>query len=125
MAWVRENTDESDTFLVITGDTNWTTDRTSEWFPALTGRTSLGTFQGYEWLGKEQSDEQAERAVRLQQCAYRDPYCIEQWARSGDLTFSYVYLAEECCPTLERALLSAHDYRLVRHSPGAVIFARG
>ncbi|MEX2158568.1 MAG: hypothetical protein WEB04_04120 [Dehalococcoidia bacterium] len=123
MAWVKENTDENDTFLVVTGDTNWATDRTSEWFPALTGRTSLGTFQGYEWLGRKKSEEQAERALRLQQCAYSDSFCIEHWARSGDVTFSYVYLAERCCPTLERSLFSANDYRLVRNSSGAVIFA--
>jgi hypothetical protein len=123
MAWVKENTDEDDTFLVVTGNTNWATDRTSEWFPALTGRASLGTFQGYEWLGPKKSDEQAERALELQQCAWSDAFCIEQWARSADVTFTYVYLAERCCPTLERQLLSASDYRVVRHSEGAVIFA--
>ena len=50
MDWIAANTPKESKFILLTGETSWEIDSTSEWFPALTGRTSLVTVQGTEWL---------------------------------------------------------------------------
>ena len=50
MDWVRQNTAPESTFLVLTGTNSITCDWVAEWFPALTGRRSLYTVQGQEWV---------------------------------------------------------------------------
>ena len=47
---VQERTSPETSAAVITG-VGWGYDDLSEWFPALTGRTSVNTVQGYEWAG--------------------------------------------------------------------------
>lgn len=49
--WIRNNTGINEKFLIYSGVTNksWASDAVSEWFPAMTGRTSILTIQGTEW----------------------------------------------------------------------------
>lgn len=124
MAWVATNTEEDAAFLVLTAVERPTADRRAEWFPALTGRASLGTLQGYEWIGKDDFDRQLGRAIALQRCAGADILCIEGWAQARGATFTHVYLVRFCCQSLEQSLRQAPAYELVEDAPGAVIFAR-
>ena len=121
MAWVAENTDEDATFLVLTGEPNAWTDRTAEWFPALTGRESVATLQGYEWMGRDAFDRQRAGAGAVQRCA--DVYCMERWLRTQDLEADYVYLTQTCCTALRLSLQTSIDYRLVHYDRGALVFA--
>ncbi|MGK2965671.1 MAG: hypothetical protein ACSLFM_08680 [Tepidiformaceae bacterium] len=50
MAWVAAETPEGARFAVITDATRWSSDRSAEWFPYLTGRVSVSTVQGLEWV---------------------------------------------------------------------------
>lgn len=52
MRWIRDNTAPTSSFVVITGAERWWADKIAEWFPYLTGRTSLTTAQGLEWAGE-------------------------------------------------------------------------
>ena len=58
-------------FLVITGD-RWGDDRSAEWFPALTGRVSVNTVQGYEWAGGSQFARRVAASQELRACAAED-----------------------------------------------------
>jgi hypothetical protein len=52
-SWIKSHTPFSSRFLVISNTSDptlWGYDQISEWFPALTARTSLTTPQGTEWL---------------------------------------------------------------------------
>lgn len=51
--WIEHNTPSSAKFLIITKRVGQR-DYLSEWFPALTGRYSLLTFEGREWLGHDE-----------------------------------------------------------------------
>jgi len=131
ISWVARNTPEDSRFLVIKGAGSPWTDSLSEWFPALTKRASLGTVQGYEWLGKSRYERQQDRYEELQACASQSVRCLEKWARQVSPTFSYVYVAKspagdhgDCCSTLRRSLRASPRYVVLYDGPGATIFGR-
>lgn len=77
MSWVAAETDPDARFLVISG-APWVIDAESEWFPVLARRESIGTVQGYEWLGAGRFKQQRERAEGVLECAATsDLTCLE------------------------------------------------
>jgi len=91
-AWIKQNTPENATFLVISGKSPLT-DQISEWFPALTGRQSVATAQGHEWLLSDQSFAAVlQQAQNVQNCYFQDETCITRWLKANGQTFSYIYL---------------------------------
>ncbi|MEX2247574.1 MAG: hypothetical protein WEC75_12920 [Dehalococcoidia bacterium] len=136
MAWAAANTPSSSRFLVVTGD-RWAIDRTSEWFPALTGRVSVATPQGYEFVPGRALEQKIEAYIAAQRCASSDAGCLDAWrARFGEAyAFDYIYLPrleprnfstldkDECCAALRAALLRDPGYRTVFDGPGATIIS--
>jgi hypothetical protein len=133
MGWVAANTPASSRVAVVTGD-RWAIDRTSEWFPALSGRTAPVTPQGYEFVPGRALESQIAAYNALQRCANGGTSCLADWARThGD--FDYVYVPRrapansrsldpaECCAALRTALASDDGYTVVYDGPGATIFA--
>jgi hypothetical protein len=133
MAWAEENTSPTDSFLVITGRA-WYHDYAGEWFPALTGRASVATIQGREWLGDFGNE--VEHHADLQYCTDKDVSCIDRWERRAKTGFTYVYVSresppelrdrdlDECCAQLRQSMLSSDEYRLVFQNSVATIFER-
>jgi len=124
MAWAAENTTAASQFLVLTGDQTWETDLSSEWFPALAKRTSLGTVQGTEWLAGRLYDQTEQAYADLQACASEEAACLEDWAAENQVIFTHVYLRKELL--LNQALMQSleKDYRVIHDGPGAVVFVR-
>ncbi|MBM4429469.1 MAG: hypothetical protein FJ026_03860, partial [Chloroflexi bacterium] len=92
MQWVSQNTPASGSFLVLTADTFFGADRSSEWFPVLAQRTSVATVQGYEWLpGFSQRIERYESA---QLCVHEGLDCLEHWVEETGVVFGYVYVTK-------------------------------
>lgn len=50
MVWLKDNTPSEAEFIVLTTSFSWQDDRVAEWFPVLSGRKSLTTAQGLEWI---------------------------------------------------------------------------
>lgn len=138
MEWVASATGPDATFVVITGEM-WARDKSSEWFPALSERRSLGTVQGYEWLGHAEFWPQVQRSHALERCARAGGECLEAWLDETGASFTHVYVAkrpalpvldraegrdEECCAALRAALGADPRYRLVFENDGAAVFAR-
>lgn len=125
MRWVAATRPEN-RFLVITGK-GWEIDRTSEWFPALTGHVSVATVQGYEWLPNDMFTLQRERYNAAQRCAHQPATCLTDWSQHYGIPFTHVYLPRlprgECCANLRAALHEDPRYVLVYDGPGATIFA--
>ena len=67
MDWVRATQPADRKFLVLATDT-WGSDDLSEWFPALTGRASLDTSQGLEWVAPAIRQAEADSEVQLRAC---------------------------------------------------------
>lgn len=129
MDWVHDETPTTAQFLVISQRQDWTTDKTSEWFPVLAGRPSVVTAQGYEWLPDRVFIHRVQQHWGAQSCVDQDADCIENWAASTGHTFEYVYVRllnpePNMCCTLVPSLLNDPRYALVYSGPGAVVFAR-
>ena len=134
MAWVQTNTPASSRFLVISGNTGLMCDPISEWFPALTGRQSVNTIQGQEWLlGKNFADRTTEY-VDMQSCSASDPACTDRYAAQTGA--GYIYLANgsissPCTQTsvqtlsmARQALQTQPDLDMVYNLSGIQIYKR-
>ncbi|MGA7669750.1 MAG: hypothetical protein WBW04_04970 [Nitrolancea sp.] len=140
MAWVAQNTPKGSRFLVISGSNEWTTDRQSEWFPALSGRMSIATVQGTEWLPNKRFASQLTAYDDLQECADQRVTCVDKWSMRTDESFDYLYVSETAPITsghgagdvvdsphhdaIEFALKSDSQFTLVFENSGAAIFRR-
>lgn len=129
MAWVAEELPPDASFAVVTGAERWEADRLSEWFPVLTQRHSVATFQGFEWLGKEHWRVQLDRYEQLQACSRETAPCLGAWNDAKGVDAEYVVLPKgpmagpqgpaDCCPGLRQSLL--RDGEIVYDGPGATI----
>src|SRR5262249_34347385 len=91
MAWVAANIPPSSRFLVVTGEENWAIDRVSEWFPTLTGRISLNTVQGSEWLPTSAATKVQNSALQL--CGTEEVSCLDHWSELTGLSYHYIYIS--------------------------------
>lgn len=125
MQWVAQELPAGSRFLVVSGKGIWASDLISEWFPALSHRTSLATPQGYEWMPDKQFQIQIWKHDQLQFCAFADSGCIDRWSLMTGNDFDYVYVrvGDGCCG-ISSGLLADYRYDLVYNGPGAMIFAR-
>lgn len=121
MLWIAGNTLPTSAFAVMTGGP-FATDLVSEWFPVLSGRISVATVQGYEWLPGRQFQRRWERYDALQDCAKRDAECLEAWARHEGVAVTHVYLRNGCCEALQQALDGSLDYRQTYSLAGTFVY---
>jgi hypothetical protein len=142
--WIRNNTPPGSKFLVLTGNTEneLFCNGTQEWFPALTGRISVTTVQGKEWLAGQDFNRNAADARAAEAClsSVAPLPCIESLgASSGGLRkFDYLYVARNspilmaCRATgtsmrgerLIGELEAAPHYSQVYETVDAAVFAR-
>jgi Dolichyl-phosphate-mannose-protein mannosyltransferase len=127
MSWVADEVPTSATFVVMTGQI-WPEDAINEWFPALTGRTSLGTPQGFEWTNQWAS--RVDTAVSLQRCAVGMTNCLTDWAKSFGGRPAYLFIAkgpvrkgpqasDDCCARLREDVRASMP--IVYDGPGATV----
>ena len=146
MAWAGEHTPAGSSFLVLTGHDGetlrlgaigypdvptWADDRSSEWFPALSGRVSAGTPQGREWLSDFDDTQRAYAA--LQRCSQRDAACLDSWVTKYGTPYTHVYIplattkwkdGPACCWALWRSLSEDPGFRIAYQNDDAMIFER-
>jgi hypothetical protein len=126
MQWVANETPPASRFLLMP-DTSWETASTSEWFPPLTGRVSIGTVQGTEWLPAGAFDARVQAYYEAYECGFRTSSCLDLWLEDNRLSFTHVYFRKwdghaRCCTTLVESLMSDPHYQVVYDGPGATIF---
>ncbi len=138
--WVRENTASSSRFLIFPPQ-NIFLSPAIEWFPALTGRISLLTTQGLEWLLTSKRGYQATYLLYqdLEQCRFPatsrsdfyGPACLRAWSVANVEPYDYVYFTTSYSDTvvdsspdaLYEFLLRSDEYTLVYQSATVWIFA--
>src|SRR5581483_2542143 len=139
MAWAAAHTPAGSRFVLVTGST-WGADYDSEWFPALTGRVSIATVQGAEWLSPPPAfSERIDSYQELQRCGRDTAGCLDAWASANDAgRFDYVFVGRDspnplggdanadgdCCGPLRTSLSRDPRYRLVFANGAVSIFAR-
>ena len=93
MNWVRENTPPEARFLVLTGTTSVSCDSVLEWFPALTGRQSLYTVQGTEWIEGANFNSYVKSTYPVQEClSSGDNSCLDMAVSRSQ--YDYVYVSK-------------------------------
>ena len=140
MVWVRDHTPETAKVVVLATD-DWGSDIVSEWFPALSGRASLTTSQGFEWVPDRLSAQWAAEA-ELKNCraaplgreegASRAD-CLSAWLRShaqDDKVVVYLDGATDgdgprvgCCGDLSLALEASGGYEVLWSGPEESVLA--
>jgi hypothetical protein len=138
MQWIKENTPPESRFLVLTGEPDAMCDSSSEWFPALTGRASLTTPQGREWLPNGQFGKSLARRAGLQACLGEGVECLGREAGRWNGGFDYVYIPLQrrtvrckaletdgfTTPALFLALENSPSYNLVFQTKNAALFEK-
>lgn len=122
MEWVARNTPDDSAFLLVAPAGN-AAGSESEWFPVLTGRPTLGAYQGSEWLQHSGPESLWERYDELQACGARDVACIEAWAASGG-AFQYLYVRDIGTESLRASLATAARYTLAYRAVDVSIYSR-
>ena len=128
MAWISQGTPAAARFLLVSpGEIgiHWTND----WFPALTGRVSVTTYQGYEWLDKNLFLDRWSWSERAQQCATADGACLTDLGRAQQLDFGYVYISKpqtaydtDATAALRQALARDPAFEMLYDGPGAQVY---
>ncbi len=93
MTWIRQNTPIDARFLVLTGSVTIVCDPVPEWFPTLTGRTSILTVQGQEWTLGGKIQPLINQTLDLQACLAHDADCLTQ--KSTGLNYTYLYVTKK------------------------------
>ncbi len=133
--WINGNTDEDSRFVVLTGYL-WSSDPVSEWMPAITARSSVGTVQGTEWLGGGKFITAVVGSRVLQSCLDESVTCLEEWAEEYQADYDHVYVrkleldvvdGKEFIPVknaLAELLKLDANYELVYETPEVSIFEK-
>jgi hypothetical protein len=132
MAWVAASTPADSRFLIVT-ENRWPVDRTAEWFPALTGRHSVLTVQGSEWLPDDAFNRGIAQYTNLQKCGQRLVDCVDDWVADSGKSYDYVYFPKfdarldktddgPCCLSLRASVARDDRFTQIFDGPGAVIY---
>jgi len=136
MNWVRENTPVESLFLVLTGSTSVSCDSVLEWFPALTGRQSLYTVQGREWIEGPNFNTYVKSTYPVQEClSSSDVSCLDSAVNRSQ--YDYVYISKilrvnNCIPLdIQRTfpyflehLRADHAFETIYETDEVVIFSQ-
>ncbi len=127
-AWVKANTPPDSQFILITQGLPLN-DSTSEWFPVMAERSSLATIFGYEWVNDSLFATRVEQYQELQACMMQDMTCLNQWARTYNQEFSYIYLRKTQGNTstqipLYTSLVNSTEFELIFNSENVGVFLR-
>ena len=131
LKWIQNNMNGPANFIVLTGASAYT-DSVSEWFPSITGRTSLATVQGSEWLIDSTFSQNIEAYDDLQLCIFQNKACLESWAQNTAQKYDFVYIHmpqqfpqfEENHLALQDELLNSPKYNLLYKKGMVSVFAK-
>jgi hypothetical protein len=127
--WAATNVEPGASVLVLPFGEGWEQDEVSEWFPALTGRRSVLTVQGYEW-SKEAYPAKIATYTGLAECLNSGQACFQGWRDQYSVEYDYLFisrrdpkqapiilagqgLTDGCTPVFENA-----EVRICRNGPG-------
>ena len=130
MDWVKENTPKSAKFVILTNrpDWGWSSDNTSEWFPALAERKSITTPQGAEWISGSFT-QKANFYLETKACFNKDLACLQEVSKKYNEGFDYVYVQKtqdgsSSTSLLEHLLGHSKNFELIYNTKTAKVFQK-
>ena len=115
--WVSQNMEADARVLVISPRMY-----ISEWFPALTGRHSVATHEGTEWLGSAVFGDTVHAFDVAQDCAARDDACLDIFSSQTGRTFDAVFIANNT--PLAASIEDDARYRTLYDNPAVIVAKR-
>lgn len=120
------------TFVVVSGERWFGSDRITEWFPALSGRVALNVVQGHEWTGEFGA--RMARNEALQACAGQGVECLDRWSARSGTWFEYLFIAKrpftvdglslDGTAALQSFVRTSPRYLVLYDGPGGLIARR-
>ncbi len=122
--WIKNNLPQDSRFIVLTNG-GPVYDLISEWFPALTGDTSLATVFGTEWLRSESFRQNSTRYIDLQACLFSDTTCLADWSEKYAEPYTYVLISgqNQKWPLL-LTIRRSYNYQEIYESSDMVVFEK-
>ena len=125
MAWVASNTPPASRFLLVSTASRWWVDPVDAWFPALTGRESVTSPNGAEWLPQGEFQKRETEYLALKACPVVDDACLEAWSRRFHETFTHLYISKPISAGAQPVLLrDGLQFRVVFEGAGATVLQR-
>jgi hypothetical protein len=125
LEWISSHTAPEDRFALVTQGEPLL-DPTSDWFPAITGRRSVASYFGAEWIRGLDFARGLARYRALQACADQDAECLMEWQGSGnEPPVGYVYVRApnpEQRTVLQQSLRLDAGFRLIYSEQGIDVF---
>jgi hypothetical protein len=126
MNWIKKNTPESAQFLVLSGTPEYGIDQISEWFPALSQRSSLTTPQGHEWLPNNEFSQRIQQHTELQdlfvECTTHEISFIDSWAELHLPGYTHIYIPDSI--SYQPSVDFYHGYDVLYNGAGGMIIER-
>ena len=126
--WVNNNTPADSSILVYSSNENPALSPVLEWFPTLSQRRNLSTFQGREWLGGDVGYAVYwELREGYQECLTRDSACLVSWLDESASDIDYIYFSlgpEHHNNSLAESLRHTSGFKMVYQADSVVIFER-
>jgi hypothetical protein len=119
--------------FVVLGGPDWGSDDVAEWFPALSGRVSLTTSQGLEWVDPPVRSTEAAAETQLRACQPRPAGCLDAWLarHAGPSADWALYVADDgsaraltgtdCCAAARAWIRANAGLQVVYSEAGALI----
>jgi len=103
-----------------------------EWFPALTGRRSQTTLQGWEWISGQKFNLALSSYQELNKCFQLDPACVIGQANKLEIPFDHLYVKKQGSSSAgffyTRGLVSelekSPDYKVIFENDSVIVFDR-
>jgi hypothetical protein len=129
MAWIAAHTPPDSSFLVLSPKSSWEADYVLEWFPALTGRRSVLTPQGAEWLASWSHARRVCLYNAFHHQALGSLERMETWLSRMAVPYTHVYVSKLVrgpidLDDLRAALLASPHYQVMLDDPAALVLAR-
>jgi hypothetical protein len=125
--WTIQETPKYSSFLILS-DKQPMSDPLAEWFPALTGRKSIATVQGYEWIENPGLIEKIQSHLDLQTCIDSDISCLKNWKARNNARFDYLIINktqvnhQNAGDSALAGLLEAKDFKKVYESDDNILY---
>lgn len=124
MTWIEQNTPDRSEFIVLSRSFSWEDDRVAEWFPVLSGRKSLTTAQGLEWIPGNVFLSKVESILKLKHRQVLEDNALVKYVESQYDSFQYVAVFIPHIVPNYGGFVESGKYRTVYATDSVLVFGK-
>jgi hypothetical protein len=124
MEWIRDNTSLESQFIVLSVPRAWQTDYVAEWFPVLSGRKSLVTAQGLEWIPNGAFSDMVNNVRKIKKLQQSNPDELAGYVDSHYDRFQYIAIFIPSASLSYGGFVESGRYRVVYNDKSALMLER-